>query len=75
MKEPLDAEALVYQKALTKSYNQPNPEVQRRNEDKLRELRLREAYKHLSETTQNKKIPYSSVSKFLYDHSKSALNY
>ena len=72
---PQGKELTYYQQIVHKAYNHSNPEVKKKNEHKLKEMQLRDTYKKLSESGQKKRLSYSTVSKYLYDYSKTDIKY
>lgn len=57
------------------AYSHYNPEVQRKREDKLDEFKMKEAYEVLSKERGTTNLPYSTVSKYLKEQSKSHVKY
>lgn len=57
------------------AYNHFNPEVQRKKEQKINEIRMKEAYEAMSKGLNPQKLSYSAVSKYLKEHSKSHIKY
>lgn len=74
-KESSNFEPTYKQKVLSKAYDNYNPEIQKKNELKLKQMKIDEAYKLLTKSTPNRRIPYSAISKFIYEYCQSDIKY
>jgi len=64
-----------YQYVLSKAYDNYNPEIQKKHEHKLKQIKINQAYKLLANSAQNRRIPYSAVSKLIYEQTPSDIKY